>query len=335
MCKNIRDALDLTYYEQLHDDTLGYSQVTVRQYLDHLADKWCKINTTVNKKMKDHFYCDWAEDEHLTAYGARLTKERGELVANGITLDDDVVVEHYVLQMYKRGEFDRRDMTTYKAKPDNQKTFELTMLYFEGLVAAQEEFEQNAGGPNKRARYESAAGVQEASEKMGAEIRQYMESLASTKEKEQADKANLQEANELMLAMQNNLQSQPAAKDEQMKELLTQVAQLTANVVALTKKVTETGDGCGGLRKRTQVRFAAADKENQAPNAKATAGKDNRPPLLLKMSNMGEYCWSCGYNPVGKSHTRPTCKRKAPAPGHTDDAMTDNRMGGSEANKTE
>ena len=47
MCENIRDALDLTYYEQLHDKTLGYSQVTVRKFLDHLANKWCKVNTTV------------------------------------------------------------------------------------------------------------------------------------------------------------------------------------------------------------------------------------------------------------------------------------------------
>ena len=40
---------------------------------------------------------------------------------------------------------------------------------------------------------------------MGAKIRQYMESLASSKEEEWADKANLQEANERMLAMQGNL----------------------------------------------------------------------------------------------------------------------------------
>ena len=200
-------------------------------------------------------------------------------------------------------------------------------------MAAQEEFEQNAGGPNKRARHESAAGIQEADEEMGAEIRQYMESMASTKEEERADKANLREANERMLAMQNNLQGQLAAKDQQMKELLKQVAQLTANVVALTEKVTEANGGGGGLRKRTQVRVAATDKENRAPNAKAAAGKDTRPPWLLKMSNMGGYCWSCGYNPVGKSHTSATCKRKAP--GHKDDATADDRMGGSEANKPE
>ena len=69
-------------------------------------------------------------------------------------------------------------MTTYEAKADDQKTLELTMDYFEGLFVAQEEFEQNVGGPNKRARYESAVGIQEASEEMGAEIRQYMDSLA-------------------------------------------------------------------------------------------------------------------------------------------------------------
>ena len=55
MCENIRDTLNLTYYEQLHDDTLGYSQTIVREYLDHLANKWCKLNTTVKKRMKDHF----------------------------------------------------------------------------------------------------------------------------------------------------------------------------------------------------------------------------------------------------------------------------------------
>ena len=112
MCKNIRDALDLTFYEQHHDDTLGYSQITVREYLDHLANKWCKLNATVKKKMKDHFYRDWAEDEHITAYGARVTTEHGELEENGITIDENNVVEHYVLQMYRRGDFDRRDMTT-------------------------------------------------------------------------------------------------------------------------------------------------------------------------------------------------------------------------------
>ena len=42
----------------------------MREYLDHLANKWCKLNMTVKKKIKDHFYRDWAEDEHITAYSA-------------------------------------------------------------------------------------------------------------------------------------------------------------------------------------------------------------------------------------------------------------------------
>ena len=70
-----------------------------------------------------------------------MAKEHGELEENGITIDENDMVEHYVFQMYKRGDFDRRDMTTYEAKADDQKTLELTMDYFEGLVASQEEFE--------------------------------------------------------------------------------------------------------------------------------------------------------------------------------------------------
>ena len=49
------------------------------------------------------------------------------------------------------------------------------------------------------------------------------------------------------------------------------------------------------------------------------------------MANMGGYCWTYGYNPIGKGHTSKSCKNKAL--GHKDDATTANRMGGSEANK--
>ena len=150
MCENIRDALGLTYYKQTHDEKLGYSQVTVEEYLNLLKRKWCRLNTAVKKKMKDHFFREWNEDEHVTAYDARLLKEHGELAENGIWIEPEDVVEHYVLQMYKKDKFDCRDMTTYEAKPDNQKTIELTMDYFEGLVSAQEEFEQNMDGPPKR-----------------------------------------------------------------------------------------------------------------------------------------------------------------------------------------
>ena len=167
---------------------------------------------------------------------------------------------------------------------------------------------------------------------MGAEIRHYIESLSSSKEEERADKANLQVANEKMLLMQSELQGQLATKDEQMKALIEQVSQLTSNVVALTKKVTSDNYSGGAERKRTRVRFND-DKENSDPNAKAAAGKDTRPPWLIKMSNMGGYCWSCGYNPVRKSHTSATCKRKAP--GHKDDATATDQKGGSAANKPE
>ena len=77
--------------------------------------------------MKDHFCRDWTKDKHITVYGARVDKEHGKLEENVITIDEDGLVEYYVLQMYKRGDFDRRDMTIYEAKAVDQKTLELTI----------------------------------------------------------------------------------------------------------------------------------------------------------------------------------------------------------------
>ena len=143
MCENIRDALNLTFYEQHHDDTLSATRGSPCVSIWIIWPTSGANSTRPSKKMKDHFYRDWTDDKHITAYDARVAKEHGELKENGITItiNENDVVEHYVLQMYKRGDFDRWDMTTYEAKADDQKTLELTMIYFEGLIATQEEFE--------------------------------------------------------------------------------------------------------------------------------------------------------------------------------------------------
>ena len=337
MADNIRDALDSMYYEQLRQETLGYTTVTVREYLTHLTDKWCRINMATRKKMKNHLYRGWQEDEHVTAFAARLKKERTELASNGITIEDDDLVEHYVLEMYKRELFDRVEMTVYENKADADKTFDLTCAYFAELVAEREDFEFNSGGAERKARFESAAAVQEADVEMGNEIRAYMEALASTQEEEREERKNLQSNNESMLAMQSSLQSQLAEKDVQI-ELVGQIAKLTASVVTLTESF-KGGDQNGGRKRARGPR--SQDKENNNPQTgtntaagtKKAACKDTRPPWLLKISNMGGYCWTCGYNPVGLGHTSATCKNKAP--GHYVCATATDRKGGSEANKPE
>jgi len=42
---NISDALDEKYYEQLKQRLIGYKKVTIKQYIDHLHNVWCKLDT--------------------------------------------------------------------------------------------------------------------------------------------------------------------------------------------------------------------------------------------------------------------------------------------------
>ena len=49
---NFKDALDLMFYDQLQDEVLGYTQVSIIYFLDHLKT-WCRVNATIRKMMKD------------------------------------------------------------------------------------------------------------------------------------------------------------------------------------------------------------------------------------------------------------------------------------------
>ena len=50
----IRKALDKKFYKRLEKKVIGYKNVTVRQYFDHLDEKWCPLETHVVKELKAH-----------------------------------------------------------------------------------------------------------------------------------------------------------------------------------------------------------------------------------------------------------------------------------------
>ena len=54
---------------------------------------------------------------------------------------------------------------------------------------------------------------------------------------------------------------------------------------------------------------------------------------MIKLSNIGEYCFSCGFDPIGKGHTSKMCKSKKKLAGHDETATRTDRKGGSVANK--
>lgn len=51
---NTRDAVNLQYYDQLKDKVLGFTQVSILDFLNHLK-MWYRMNATLRKQMKDEF----------------------------------------------------------------------------------------------------------------------------------------------------------------------------------------------------------------------------------------------------------------------------------------
>ena len=74
VCHNIRRVLDGKYYEQLEDELMGYKDVTIRVYFEHLDEKWCKMDTKTCKKMKEFVYEPWDQVMHITEFGKHLTQ---------------------------------------------------------------------------------------------------------------------------------------------------------------------------------------------------------------------------------------------------------------------
>ena len=66
---------DKKIYKRLEKKVIGYKNVTVRQYFDHLDDKWCPLETHVVKGLKVHAFRSWKrleEDEDLGEFSKRL-----------------------------------------------------------------------------------------------------------------------------------------------------------------------------------------------------------------------------------------------------------------------
>ena len=346
ICENIRDALDKLYYHQLHDVLLDYPN-RILDYLEHLTTRWCRMTVTLRDKLKKHYFRGWnLEEEHITAFAKRLDNEQADLAIAEVEVTDLEKRDHYVLQMLAADKFDRKEYRAYEQQDEAEKDWPATRDYFEECIEEIENYEQDAeAATNKKPRYESAAATSELNQAASDDIRRYITGLAGEREADLERRQQLASSTDKMLAIQQRMQDQVNAKDGQIAELLVQVKGLTESVLALTKQLAEArlgggnpgGDNPGGgnpgggnpggwKRKR-----GGPNKENNKPDEKCPPCDDNRPGWLKAICNTGGYCWTHGYNPVGRAHSSSTCKNKAP--GHVDSATAASRQGGSEANK--
>jgi hypothetical protein len=143
---------------------------------------------------------------------------------------------------------------------------------------------------------------------VGDKIRKYIQDIASAtvadKERTAENLANISEASR--------------AKDAQIDSIMAQIKLLTGTVVLLSRLLANKKNNSNG----GNVGIGNGSRGNGRASGGLVGGNPRRNPTR----NMGNYCWSCGYHPVGEKHDSHTCNFKKE--GHKDDATTTNHMGG-------
>ena len=96
ICENIRRALPEKCYKQLENELMGYKEVPIFAYFDHLDKRWCRMDTKTRKKMRAEFYEPWDQVMHISKFGKHLTKEQKYLKTCGIDIDDEAKIQFYI-----------------------------------------------------------------------------------------------------------------------------------------------------------------------------------------------------------------------------------------------
>ena len=315
--ENLQDALDSTYYEQLEDDITGYETVTPKQFLEHLRNIWCRLDTAAIQEMKDEYYANWDPNMHITKYINSLQKGQKQLARDNIIINNEDKLHHFILQMYKANMFDKEDIKKWERIPANEKTWDSATAYFANLVREQEMFDKLSGNSTKKAKYDSAAMAMEKEQQdnalatLGDEVREYMAKIAGAKEDNTEQLMKLQQTNKTMAESTASLQRQLTTKDEQITALTAQVATLTATITQLTKAM-----------QCFPVEAQSADQKGNTTTKRKRDGWQGGPGKR----NMGGYCHSHGFDPIGFNHDSKTCK--FPRKNHKKEATVDNTMGG-------
>ena len=149
MGENWRNCLQPRYWEQLEQTTFKWKRITPRMYIEHLQDVWVKLDEPTIEAETNNYKRGWADDEHITSFNKRLTREQGELLTGKIIITNDMKLRHYMIEMWKRAAyFEQPTMKEWTDLTDLEKTYARATQIFEDRARALEDFKMTSGAPS-------------------------------------------------------------------------------------------------------------------------------------------------------------------------------------------
>jgi len=300
LAERLRGSMERQYYSELEHHITGFRAVTTLEILDHIAEKWAPMDPRAKKQIKDDYYRDWdiAGGQELSAFTKALDTKKDKLVTHNITISEEEMKDHYVVNMYSSGIFSQATMTDWEGKTEAQKDDWVYMKrYFRQAMIATDTFTNNSNAIDKT-KYNSSGNINDESTlaDMGDELRDFIANITNAKGKENAP---------------------PDNSNKEFDDMKKQMAELKTLLMNMSKNNKDNNNGGGG-----------GDKGDGKVKKDRSKYINDKP--MEKARNMGAYCHSCGYHPVGENHTSANCPYKRS--GHDDNATWANR--GTDGSKT-
>ena len=118
-------------------------------------------------------------------------------------------------QMHALGMFDIQQMRMWEKQPEFDKTWKDAKEYFEELVDSIETYKMNSGGTAGRAKYKSAANIKDKEwANQGDEIREYLKQLMTQGNAGNEKLQQMAETTANVVALTSTLQQQMKARDK-------------------------------------------------------------------------------------------------------------------------
>jgi hypothetical protein len=286
---NLCDAINEQFYSQLKYPHTTYHNTTPFQNLNHLNSTWCPLDFQAKKKLKEAYLSKWDSHEHLTTFRKHLNDDQTSLVQSDITISDKDKLLFYLEQIYNSNIFDKAKMMEWEQKPSTIKTdYTRAKDHFEARVKANHRYIQNSSGTTAGCNnYDSTINMAN----IGDKIKDYIAKIAIASITNNDVIANMCKANK--------------SKDAKLTAMAAQIKQLIA---AIAKLLTTN----------------KPNNKNVDPNRNQGCRTIKQ---ITKLQNMGAYCHTHGFHPVGPTHESATCQYKK-EDSHQDAATWSNRLNG-------
>jgi hypothetical protein len=308
MAENLRNSMDEQYYSELKPSIVGYKNITTIQILDHLDKVWVTMNTKEKKKIKADYYKPWdvAGGVALSAFTKALDERKEELIHHNITIDEEDIKEHYMVQMYHSRAFAEADMKEWENKSvADRDDWTIMKRFFRDKMTLNEAYTNNNEG-NEANVYGSSANITDEQEDkladMGDQIREYIQQITQAKE------------NVPPTTKTNTNTKTSSTGNTAVDEMNKRMAKLENMISTMCNSNNNNSNRGGGGRNNG----GGGGTNNNGNSNGSGNGNDTekfihwRDRPYVKKRNMGVYCHSCGFHPVGKKHTSENCGHRKP-----------------------